>query len=161
MKTTFFQAYRQAPWRVQLQWIGIFLVVLVMIASVAGIYLSVSGRTAATGRRIQNLEMDITDLKLNINDLNTQLAQASSAKTLYDRLTGLDMVESNPRQALYVEVPGYEPRTTVVMAPPPSVNPVSAQALLPEFTSSLWDWLKDKVWQAPVASQVAPIEVKP
>jgi len=161
MKTTFFQAYRQAPWRMQLQWIGIFLVVLVIIASVAGIYLSISGRTAATGRRIQNLEMDISALKLNTNDLNTQLAQASSAKTLYDRLAKLDMVEVNPHQALYVEVPGYEPRTTVVMAPPPSVDAVTAQVLLPEFTSSLWDWLKDKVWQAPVASQVAPIEVSP
>lgn len=161
MKTTFVQAYRQAPWRMQLQWIGMFLVVLVMIASVAGIYLSVSGRTAATGRRIQTLEMEISDLKLNINDLNTQLAQASSAKSLYDRLNSLDLVESDPRQALYVEVPGYEPHTTVIIAPPPSINPITSQAILPEFTSSLLDWLKDKVWQAPVASPIAPKEVNP
>ncbi len=38
------QAYSQAPWRKQLQLIGIFLVVLVFFALVAGIYLSVTAR---------------------------------------------------------------------------------------------------------------------
>jgi hypothetical protein len=43
------QAYSQAPWRKQMQIIGLFLLVLVLTALV-GIYLSVTARAAAVGR---------------------------------------------------------------------------------------------------------------
>jgi predicted nucleic acid-binding Zn ribbon protein len=43
MKTkNIIQAYRQAPWRMQLQWIGIFLLILVSISAIAGVYLSLA-----------------------------------------------------------------------------------------------------------------------
>ncbi|MGI6251231.1 MAG: hypothetical protein ACOYKD_07735 [Anaerolineaceae bacterium] len=161
MKTDLAQAYKQAPWRTQLQWIGTFLLVLVIVAAIAGIYLSISGRTAATGRRIQVLESDIEDLELKINDLSTQLAQESSAKTLYERLKESNMVEIDPLQALYIEVPGYQPRSALVMAPPPDVNTISSPTILPEFTSSLWDWLKSRVWEAPVIVTPQALEVQP
>lgn len=159
MNTNFVQAYKQAPWRTQLQWIGFFLVALVSIAAVAGVYLSVSGRAAATGRRIQNLESDIHTLQLEINDLSTQLAQASSARTLYDRLKEDEMVSLDPRLALYIEVPGYQPRSAVVMAPPPNVESITSPSIRPEYTASLWDWLKSKVWNAPTAATPQTLEV--
>ncbi len=137
------QAYQQAPWRKQIQWIGTFFVILVALAAVAGVYLSLSGRAASTGRRIQVLEYEVEVLALEIGDLNTQLAQVSSARSLYERLSNLDMREYDPITALYVEVPGYQPQSAVVLAPPPSMqtgheNPV----ILPEFTTSLFDWLR-------------------
>ena len=52
------QAYRQTPWRTQLQWIGLFLLALILLATVAGIYLSVSAGAAAVGREIQQLEYE-------------------------------------------------------------------------------------------------------
>ena len=53
------QAYRQSPWRIQLQVVGLFLLLLVMIALVAGIYLNVTARAATIGRRIQEMQFEI------------------------------------------------------------------------------------------------------
>ncbi len=51
--TQIVQKVRQAPWRVQRQWIGLFLLGLVLVAMVAGIYLNVTVRATLAGREIQ------------------------------------------------------------------------------------------------------------
>ena len=55
MKNRLLQAYKQAPWRIQIQWIGLFLLGLVLVASIIGLYLSISAQAAASGRSIQFL----------------------------------------------------------------------------------------------------------
>jgi len=145
MKKNLVQAYKQAPWRTQIQWIGIFLLVLVGVAVVAGVYLMISGRAAATGRRIQSLEAEISALEMEINDLKTQYAQVSSAKSLSERAEALNMTLLDPLKAMYIEVPGYVPPSQPALAPPPTVEDISTPVLLPEFTASLWDWLRLQV----------------
>ena len=165
MKKNLLQAYKQAPWRTQLQWIGIFLLVLVGVAVVAGVYLMVSGRAAATGRRIQNLEAEISALEMEINDLRTQYAELSSARSLSERAEDLNMSLLNPLEAMYIEVPGYVPPSEPKLAPPPSVEEISTPVLLPEFTASLWDWLRLKVFIEPSlpaeSSESNPTEIAP
>ncbi|MGV8050624.1 MAG: hypothetical protein AB2L21_09835 [Anaerolineaceae bacterium] len=160
MKTNFLQAYKQAPWRVQLQWIGIFLLILVCLAVIAGGYLSISGRAAASGRHIQELEGEVDQLELEINDLQTQLAYVSSARSMRERLKSLNMVMLDPMQALYLEVPGYQDQDTVVLAPAANSESAASPIILPEFTSSLWDWLSQKISEAQQATPV-PTEVLP
>ncbi|WP_218570461.1 hypothetical protein, partial [Pseudomonas sp. Kh13] len=75
-------AYKQAPWRRQIQIVGAFMLVLVIVATIAGLYLSISGRAAAAGRRIQQLEMREHALNLEINDLRSHLAKISSSISL-------------------------------------------------------------------------------
>jgi cell division protein FtsL len=149
MKKNLVQAYKQAPWRTQIQWIGIFLLVLVGVAVVAGVYLMISGRAAATGRRIQSLEAEISALEMEINDLKTQYAQVSSAKSLSERAEALNMTLLDPLKAMYIEVPGYVPPSQPALAPPPAVEDISTPVLLPEFTASLWDWLRLQVFIEP------------
>jgi len=149
MKKNLVQAYKQAPWRTQIQWIGIFLLVLVGVAVVAGVYLMISGRAAATGRRIQSLEAEISALEMEINDLKTQYAQVSSAKSLSERAEALNMTLLDPLKAMYIEVPGYVPPSQPALAPPPTVEDISTPVLLPEFTASLWDWLRLQVFIEP------------
>jgi len=55
MKNRLLQAYKQAPWRVQLQWIGLFLLGLVLVAGITGLYLNISAQAATAGRKIQSL----------------------------------------------------------------------------------------------------------
>ncbi|HOA21560.1 MAG TPA: hypothetical protein PKL82_03620 [Anaerolineaceae bacterium] len=149
MKTkNIIQAYKQAPWRLQLQWIGIFLLILVSIAAIAGVYLSLSGKAAVTGRRIQKLEFTVSALELEINDLASQLAYASSARVMSDRAKALNMVQRDPAQAVYLQVPGYSPES-FVLAPAPNVDKIPSPSILPEFTSSLWDWLAEQLTQLP------------
>lgn len=149
MKKNLVQAYKQAPWRTQIQWIGIFLLVLVGVAVIAGVYLMISGRAAATGRRIQSLEAEISALEMEINDLKTQYAQVSSAKSLSERAEALNMTLLDPLKAMYIEVPGYVPPSQPALAPPPTVEDISTPVLLPEFTASLWDWLRLQVFIEP------------
>lgn len=156
MKSNFIQAYRQAPWRVQLQWIGIFLLVLVLIAAIAGVYLNVSARSAAAGRQIQALESHIEELQLEINDLATKLAQVSSAQQMNERLADSDFVLLNPNDAIYIEVPGYQPETSLVLAPPASANTISSPVIIPEYSNSLWDRLLDAIRDSSEKSEVNP-----
>ena len=52
-------AYKQAPWRVQRQWISAFLLIVLGFSMIAALYLDVTARAALTGRDIQNLSADI------------------------------------------------------------------------------------------------------
>ena len=52
-------AYKEAPWRTQRKWIGLFLVGTIAVGMVAGIYLNVTSRAALAGREIQDLEAAI------------------------------------------------------------------------------------------------------
>ena len=56
------QAYSQAPWRKQLQWIGLFMLAMIMVAMVAGIYLSVSAQATTAGREVQIMDADMDEL---------------------------------------------------------------------------------------------------
>ena len=68
------QAYSQAPWRKQLAMIVLFLLMVLFVALVAGIYLDVTARTATIGREVQIMQREIESLKLVNADLNSQLA---------------------------------------------------------------------------------------
>lgn len=156
MNKNFIQAYRQAPWRVQLQWIGIFLLILVLVASIAGVYLNVSARSATAGRQIQRMENQVENLQLEINDLASQLAGITSAQSMLERIEQSDMVLLNPNNALYVEVPGYLPKTDLVLAIPVEVGTVTNPILIPEYSNSLWDRLIEALRNSPVETEVEP-----
>lgn len=136
------QAYSQAPWRKQLKYIVLFLVLVVFAALIAGIYLDVTARAATMGREILITEGDIADLQLEIADLETQLAIVTSASEMAGRAQALGFQPVEMDQAMYVIVPGYIPPGQVKIAPPSSpVNTVAA-SLPPDFTESLFDWLE-------------------
>jgi predicted membrane metal-binding protein len=161
MKNHLLQAYRQAPWRVQLQWIGLFLLGLVLISFVAGVYLNISGRAAAAGRQIQVMENRIGVLKREINDLATQLASITSAEQMRSRVKDTNLHQMNPNLALYIKVPGYQTRASVVLAPPPNASMIEKPLLQPQYTTSLWDWFVDNIWAAPDKPINIDIKVSP
>ena len=158
--TTPSQAYKQSPWRRQMQVIGAFMLVLVIVATIAGLYLSISGRAAAAGRRIQELEMQATTLNLEINNLRTRLAQVSSSHALNERINDLNMRILDPHTTIYLEVPGYSPDIRKGSGNQPAPETAPKAKLLPEYTSSLWDWLREKIWtvspQPSITDEVTP-----
>lgn len=159
MKNDLMQAYKQAPWRKQLQWVGIFLLVVVSIAAIAGLYLFISGRSAETGRRIQKLESELAVLQRQNNDLQTELGEILSSRALNERIGDLDMRLMTVEEALYLEVPGYIPPTGPSLAPPPRIEEQRTPILLPEFTDTFIDWISDKIQAIP--EPVIPAEVSP
>ena len=139
------QAYSQAPWRNQLKFIGLFLLLVVFIALIAGIYLDVTARAATMGREILIMQKDIDMLELEIADLNTQLANITSSAEMEKRALSLGFHPVEIDQAMYLVVPGYVSRQHINLAPPPETATTVAANLPPNLTESIFDWLGQNV----------------
>lgn len=139
---TLVHAYRQAPWRLQRQWMGAFLLGVLGIAMVSSLYLDVTAQAAISGREIQSLTSDIVAVQHSNADLETRLAQLTSNETMQQRAAALGYEPVDPEKVQYIIVPGYtEPRAQVV-AVAPALRP-SAPSIPPEYTQSLIEWLQD------------------
>jgi cell division protein FtsL len=140
------QAYYQAPWRKQLQYIVFFLVLLVMSAVVAGIYLNVTARAVTVGQEIQVMQNQIDNLRRTIADKETSLAFLTSTAIMEQRARemGFRPVESD--KIVYVVVPGYRERQEIYLAPTSQPAVVSKTELSPLFTVSLLEWLQVNVF---------------
>lgn len=156
------QAYSQAPWRKQLQLLGSFLLVLVVTAIIAGIYLNITVRAAAVGREIQEMQvllygyhnldtelqsgvMPIEELRQSIADLEAELAYLTSYQVMETRARQLGLKPVDSDAILYMEVEGYVAPQPAVMAPPPAPAIVNAASVPEEFRESLFSWLSQQL----------------
>ena len=142
--TQIVQTVRQANWRVQRQWIGLFLLGLVLVAMVAGIYLNITVRATLAGREIQTLQTDITNNRRHNSDLETQRASLSSIESMQKRADALGFQPADPADITYVVVPGYSPQRAINMSSPVEGHPQTLP-LLPAYSESLFDWLTRKL----------------
>ena len=141
--TQIVQQVRQAHWRVQRQWIGLFLLGLVAVSMVAGIYLNITVRATLVGRQIQTLQGKLIDDQRANSDQETTLAELNSVESMEKRAKALGFGPADPGDITYVVVPGYMPQTAVDMSQPgkPSQGPSQKPILLPDYTESLFDWI--------------------
>jgi cell division protein FtsL len=102
-------AYKQAPWRVQRQYVGAFLLGVVVLALVAALYLDLSARTAVAGREIQELQLKITAMQRSNADLETELANLTASAVMQQRALLLGYRPVKPGELDYIYVPGYVP----------------------------------------------------
>lgn len=138
------QAYRVAPWRVQRQWIGNALLLVLALAMVAALYLHVTSRTAIAGREIQDLTDSIATSRQVSSDLQTQLAGLTSAASMESRARemGYRPVESDELE--YLVVPGYVAPEAVDLSS--SEQPqLNALTIPPEYNQSLLDWMDEQL----------------
>jgi hypothetical protein len=141
--TQIVQHVRQAHWRVQRQWIGLFLLGLVAVSMVAGIYLNITVRATLAGREIQLLQNQLIDNQRANSDQETLLAGLTSVASMQQRAQAQGFKLVDPGTITYVIVPGYVPQTSVDMTQPGTDNQGQSQApvLLPAYTESLFDWI--------------------
>jgi hypothetical protein len=118
---------------------------LVMIALVAGIYLNVSARSVAAGVEIQRMQAEMDVTRQSIHDLESQLADLTSSKTMESRAREMGFEPLSPDQIMYIQVPGYNGRQTPSMAPSMQPAVVQTQTISPAFTESLIDWVVKNV----------------
>jgi cell division protein FtsL len=141
--TQIVQKVRQAPWRVQRQWIGLFLLALVLMAMVAGIYLNVTVRATLAGREIQTLRNAITTNERVNADLETQLGGLTSIEARQQRADAMGFQPASLDDITYVSVPGYLAQSAVDMSTP-STNPPVVPIILPEYTESWFDYFMNQ-----------------
>jgi len=133
-----FQTYKQASWRTQLQWIGIFMIGLASIGIVSAFYVNVTSRKTLAGREIATSKENILDMQHNISELESELAAAGSTQNMQERATAMGFIPAGPEEFVYILVPGYPAKPAFSLAPKAVPNP--APILLPEYTESLFDW---------------------
>jgi hypothetical protein len=140
----FIHAYKVAPWRIQRQWIGNALLVVVALAMVATIYLDVTAKTAIAGREIQDLNGGINASQQMSADLQTELASLTSASVMENRALELGFRPMVPEEAEYLIVPGYSAPKPEILAGA-QLPQMSAPSIPPEYTESLLDWIDEKI----------------
>ncbi len=142
--TQIIHAYKQAPWRVQRQWIGAFLLVVIGAAMVAALYLDVTARAAVSGREIQELRVDITTVQRENADLETQLADLTSTAAMEQRASALGYRPVKPGELDYVAVPGFaKPEPEILQAAADTTPTVETQPA--EYTQSLLEWFDERI----------------
>jgi cell division protein FtsL len=153
----FAQNYTQAPWRKQLQFAGLFSLALVVVALVAGVYLSVSARSATVGRHIQDMQREIDGLDNEIEDLQSRLAVLMSSGSMEERARSLGFERINAEETIYLSVEGYAGKQPLRLAPYITRTAVEARGIPPEYTESVFTWLERQV----VTYVVSASEVQP
>jgi hypothetical protein len=152
------QAYAQAPWRKQLQWIGLFLLGLILVAMIAGIYLSVSARSATVGREIQGMFLRMDDIERGIENQETQLAVLLSNSEMEKRAKSMGFRPATTEETFYVVIPGYFKPDQASLASNPEHTVPDVPSVSEEYTQSLLDWLRERVFEpaAPLIQEVRP-----
>ena len=151
--TQIVQQVRQAHWRVQRQWIGLFLLGLVAVSMVAGIYLNITVRATLAGREIQALQKQLIDDQRANSDQETTLAGLTSMESMQQRAKAMGFQPADQGSITYVVVPGYTPQTSVDMSQPgaDSQSQADKPVLLPDYTESLFDWITRTLASSPSA----------
>ena len=137
-------AYKIAPWRVQRQWIGNALLVVVALAMIATLYLDVTSQAAIAGREIQDLTASITASQQASADLQTQLASLTSVQVMEQRALEIGFRQMKTQEAEYLVVPGYSVLEPKILSSAPVLQ-LSKLTIPPEYNESLLVWLDKKI----------------
>jgi len=142
--TNIIHAYKQAPWRLQRQYVGAFLLAIIVLALISALYLDVTARAALAGREIQDLRETIINLQRANADMETELAVLTSSITMQRRALELGYRPVKPGELDYVFVPGYvAPEPDILLA---AVDVTTPAYHLPEvYTESLIEWLDTRI----------------
>jgi len=133
------QAYKQAPWRIQLQWIGALLFILVTGMLISGIYLYLSAQATQAGTQIRALEIQREALQIRIADLSTQLALSQSASAMQARAAEAGYRLATQDDMVYIKIADYPGRQVVLVAPAPEAEVKAPSLIKPAYRESLWD----------------------
>jgi hypothetical protein len=135
------QAFKQAPWRGQIQTAGLFLLSLVVVVVIASIYLSISGRAASAGLGAYRMNVERSTLERQIADRKARIAILTSVTVMEQRAKDMGFERISSTDAVYVMVPGYAGKQAVVLAAPPGIDESNRSVILPIYRQSIWDWL--------------------
>ncbi len=136
------RAFRQAPWRKQVQTVAVLSIALLIIAVIGGFYLAAASRAGTAGRDVQRLEGRKAELIQENDELRAKLAELRSITRLADRARALGFAPAQMEQVEYLPVKNY-PQPALVEAPPPEPveGPPRAAVVSPG------DWLAEQ-WQS-------------
>jgi len=135
------QAYNQAPWRIQVQQLGTFLLIILALGMITGFYLFISAQAAMAGLNIQDGEARREILLREIASKKVELGNLNSVENMEKRAIAAGYKPVPADTGMYVLVKGYTGQPPMNMAPPPGPDMLPDPRLKPEYTQSLWEFL--------------------
>jgi hypothetical protein len=118
-----------------------FLLILIGIVLIAGLYLSISAQAATAGLDIQDLQVQKDETIRRTADLRNQLAYLTSDTVMEKRAKDLGYKLNRVDEPTYLIIPQYSGREVINLAPPPGLDMIPSPLLRPAYTQSLWEWL--------------------
>jgi hypothetical protein len=137
------QAYKQAPWRRQIQSIGLSLLPVVAIAVIISLYLIISAQAAAAGLQTMDLHYDEEEILRRIANQRTQLAWITSYSQMQKRAERMGYEAAPESNVHYITIAGYQGQNAVLIAPPPGTENESASFVNELYNQSLSNWFLD------------------
>ncbi len=134
-------AYQQAPWRRQLQSIGLSLLPIITIALVVSLYLAISAQAAAAGLEIMDMHYQEEEILRSITNQRTQLAQMTSYTEMYKRAEKISLEKASPDSFHFIVIPGYQGPEAALLADPPGSSSERLPVINEFYQQSLWDWM--------------------
>lgn len=135
------RAFKQAPWRVQVQLIASLAAGAIVIVALGGLYLTEASRAATAGRDVQSLQVQKAELEFAIDRQTALIAQAKAVVRLDKRARELGYAPAMIEQIDFVLVDGYYgPK---LPGPPETVPP--AVSNLPNYDETLGTWLANQL----------------
>jgi len=137
------QAYKQAPWRRQIQSIGLSLLPVVAIAVIISLYLIISAQAATAGLQIMNLHYEEEEILRTIANQRTQLAWITSYSQMQKRAERMGYESTQESNLHYITIAGYQGQNAILMAQPPGIENESALLVNEWYNQSLSNWFLD------------------
>ena len=135
------QAFKQAPWRLQILSTSRTALWIVGLVVIGGVYLAVNSKVAKAGRELLVLERRHELLLRTHGELNAAYAGLISPETMMERAAYLGFRPALPTELEYITVPGYVVSDDFE-APIPRTRQEEREGMLsPSYTETLGDWL--------------------
>ena len=135
------QAFKQAPWRIQILNTSRTALWIVGLAVLGGVYLAVNAKVARAGRELLVLERRHESLVRINGELDAAYAGMIAPEIMMERAAYLGFRPALPNEVHYLTVDGFE-IVDEFEAPRPLKSEEPRQGMLsPSYTETLGDWL--------------------
>ncbi|MCB2178846.1 hypothetical protein KQH61_05480 [bacterium] len=152
------EAYRNTPWRRQMQMLGLFAAFAVVATVVMIVYVWVTSLAGAYGLQVQEYQETTQALEKVIEDKNAHLAELTSVENLAARAEEKDYQVVDPNRLRYLEVEGYPAEGELQLAPSTSASQDADSEQLPaSYTTSLIDWVREMIFKLSLQTGAAGI----
>jgi len=142
------EAYRNTPWRKQIQMLGLFAVFGIVAALVMIVYIWVTSMAGTYGLQVQEYQATARALEQEIEDKKAKLASLEVTENLTERAVeaGFQMADMN--RIRYLKVEGYYGPEPFQLAPrTPGFQQSQNVQLPPEYTTSLIEWMRQMIFE--------------
>lgn len=131
-------ALRQAPWRTQTQATTLVLTVVVFVVVIGALYLAQASRTAAAGRKLQELEAERQILEQQNAQLRADIATLRSVPRLMAAAEERGYHLATVNEVIYIVIEDVPP-----IPSPDETAPLTLADIVPQYDDSLEGWLRE------------------